>query len=104
MHGFFKRTTIGNGIRYGMDFSLEQLRELCACLLHATLPIPDRYFSVGKANLPKVGTRVKKTRSTPPSRSKHTPFTSKEKATLLDLKENKGWPWKRIEPKFLQGS
>jgi hypothetical protein len=21
---------------------------------------------------------------------------------LVDLKENKGWPWKRIEPKFPQ--
>jgi hypothetical protein len=25
MHGFFKRTTIGNEIRYSIDFSLEQL-------------------------------------------------------------------------------
>jgi len=104
MHGFFKRTTIGNETRYSMDFSLEQLQELCAvaCPLHATPPISDRYFSAGKANLPKVGTRVKKTRSAPPSRSKRTPFTSKENAMLLDLKENKGWPWKRIEPKFPQ--
>jgi hypothetical protein len=103
MNGFFKRTTIGNETRYSMDFSLEQLQGLCAlaCPQHATLPNSDR-DSVGPANLPKVSTRVKKTRSAPPSRSKRTPFTSKENAMLVDLKENKGWPWKRIEPKFPQ--
>jgi hypothetical protein len=104
MHGFFKRTTIGNEIRYSMDFSLEQLQGLCAvaCPLHATSPSSDRDSSAGPASLPKVSTRVKKTRSAPPSRSKRTPFTSKENAMLVDLKENKGWPWKRIEPKFPQ--
>ena len=29
MHGFLKRTTIGDEIRYSMEFSLEQLHELC---------------------------------------------------------------------------
>jgi hypothetical protein len=102
MHGFFKRTTIGNEIRYSMDFSLEQLQGLCAvvCLLHATSPSSDRDSSAGPAKLPKVSTRVKKTQSAPPSRSKRTPFTSKENAMLVDLKENKGWSWKQIEPKF----
>jgi hypothetical protein len=104
MHGFFKRTTIGNEIRYSMDFSLEQLQGLCAlaCPRHATPPNSDRDSSAGPANIPKVSTRVKKTRSAPPSRSKRTPFTSKENAMLVDLKENKSWPWKRIEPKFPQ--
>lgn len=104
MQGFFKRTTIGNEIRYSMDFSLEQLQGLCAvaCPRHATPPNSDRDSSAGPANLPKVSTRVKKIRSAPPSRSKRTPFTSKENAMLVDLKENKSWPWKRIEPKFPQ--
>jgi hypothetical protein len=104
MHGFFKHTMIGNEIRYSIDFNLEQLQGLCAvaCPLHATPPNSDRDFSVGPANPPKVSTQVKKARSAPPSRNKRTPFTSKENAMLVDLKENKGWPWKRIEPKFSQ--
>jgi hypothetical protein len=30
MHGFLKRTTIGDEIQYSIEFSLEQLHELCA--------------------------------------------------------------------------
>jgi hypothetical protein len=36
MQGFFKRTVIGNKTSYSLDFSLEQLQELCASLL----PLP----------------------------------------------------------------
>jgi hypothetical protein len=92
MHGFFKRTTIGNKIHYSIDFSLEQLQGLCAvvCPLHATPPSSDRESSAGQANLPKVSTQVKKTRSALPSWSKRTLFISKENAMLVDMKENKG--------------
>lgn len=62
----------------------------------------DREFSVEPANLPKASTQVQKIRSAPLSRSKRAPFTPKENAMLVDLEENKGWPWKRVEPKFPQ--
>jgi hypothetical protein len=92
MRGFFKRITIGNETRYSIDFSLEQLQGLCAvaCPLHAIPPNSDRDISARPANLPKVSSRVKKTRLAPPSRSKRSPFTSEKNAMLLDLKENKG--------------
>jgi hypothetical protein len=61
--------------------------------IHAALP---------QANRTKVSTRVKKTQSAPPSRNKRTPFTLKEDALLVDLKENKRWRWKQIEQKFPQ--
>jgi hypothetical protein len=104
MHGFFKRTTIGNEIRYSMDFSLEQLQGFCAivCPLHTMSPNSDRDSSVRWANRPRVSTRVKKTQSAPPSRNKRTPFTLKEDALLVDLKENKGWRWTQIKQEFPQ--
>jgi hypothetical protein len=101
IHGFLKRTTIGNEIRYSMDFSLEQLQGLCAGAshLHSISPSSGRDFTE-RMNLPKVSTLVKKAQLAPLSQSKRTPFTSKENAMLVDLKENKKWSWKQIDEKF----
>jgi hypothetical protein len=47
MRGFIKRTMIGNEIRDSMEFSLEQLQELCAvaCPLHASSASSNKHFS-----------------------------------------------------------
>jgi hypothetical protein len=58
MRGFLKRTTIGDEIRYSIEFSLEQLQGLydVACPLYATSPSSNRDSSIGQANLPIVST------------------------------------------------
>jgi hypothetical protein len=101
MRGFFKRTTIGNEIQYGMEFSLEQLQELYAYACpHASHPGSNRYFSTGSASSSRQPTQAKKIRSGPMSQSKRTRFTPEEDARLVNLKEKERWSWDAIEGAF----
>jgi hypothetical protein len=86
MHGFFKRTTIGDEIRYGMEFSLEQLHELCALACPHASQAGSSIGSVGSSRPP---AQTKKTGSGPPSQIKGTRFTQEEDAKLIDMKEIK---------------
>jgi hypothetical protein len=97
MHGFFKRTTIGDEIRYGMEFSLEQLHELCALACPHASRAGSSIRSIGSSRPPP---QAKKTRSGPPSQIKGTRFTQEEDAKLIDMKETKRYSWDEIEGAF----
>jgi Myb-like DNA-binding domain len=97
MHGFFKRTLIGDEIRYGMEFSLEQLHELCALACpHASRAVS----SIRSVGSPRPPTRARKTGSGPPPKIKGTRFTQEEDAKLIDMKETKRRSWDEIEGAF----
>jgi hypothetical protein len=102
MHGFLKRTTIGNEIRYSMEFSLEQLRELYAraCPQHTSQAGSNKGSSTRSAGSSRLPAQAKKTRPGPPSQIKGTRFTQEEDAKLIDMKEQKGWSWDEIESAF----
>jgi hypothetical protein len=72
MRGLFKRTMIGNCIRYGMELSLEQLSELHAlvCPLHSTWSGSDGHVSTRRAPSPNASTRARKIRRALPSETK----------------------------------
>jgi hypothetical protein len=78
IRGHFKRTMIGNCIRYGIELSLEQLSKLHAlmCPLHLTWSGSDRHMSTRRARSPNASGRARKIRSVLPSvtkvRSVHT--------------------------------
>jgi hypothetical protein len=97
MHGFFKRTTIGDEIRYGMEFSLEQLHKLCALACPYVSRAGSYIRSIGSSHLPP---QAKKTRSGPSSQIKGTRFTQEENAKLIDMKEIKRCSWDEIEGAF----
>jgi hypothetical protein len=97
MHGFFKRTMIGNEIRYGMEFSLEQLHELCALVCpHAS----RAGSSIGPVDSSRPPPQAKKTGLGPTSQTKGTRFTQEEDAKLIDTKEIKRSSWDEIEGAF----
>jgi hypothetical protein len=102
MHGFLKRTTIGDEICYGIEFSLEQLYELCAllCSQYMLQAGSNRDSSTGPVGCSRLRTQAKKTGSGPPSQIKGTRFTQEEDAKLIDMKEKKGWSWDEIEGAF----
>jgi hypothetical protein len=102
MHGFLKRMTIRNEIRYGIKFSLEEVPQLCAvaCPLYMSSASSSRHFSTNPVGSCSTVTRAKKTQTAPSSRSKCHSFTRKKDAMLVDLKENKGCSWKQIEEAF----
>jgi hypothetical protein len=78
MHGFFKRTTIGNEIRYGMGFSLEQLQELCALACpHSSQAGSDRDFSTRSTSSSRQTTQAEKTRLGLASQRKRIRFTQR---------------------------
>jgi hypothetical protein len=74
IHGFLKRTTIGDKIRYSMEFSLEQLHGLCApaSLQHTLEAGSNRGSSTRPAGSFRLPTQAKKTISGPPSQIKGT--------------------------------
>jgi hypothetical protein len=89
--------TIGDEIRYGTEFSLEQLHELCALVCPHASQAGASTGSVGSARPP---TQAKKTGSGPPSQIKGTRFTQEEDAKLIDMKEIKRRSWDEIEGAF----
>jgi hypothetical protein len=53
MRGFFKLITIGNEVRYGMEFSLEDVQQLCAAAfpLHTSSAGSNASFSAQPSQL-----------------------------------------------------
>src|SRR5450432_2081827 len=100
MHRFLNRTTIGDEIRYSMEFSLEQLHELCApaCPQHTSQAGSNRGSSTGSAGSFRLPTQAK-TRSGPPSQVKGTRFTE-EDAKLIDMREIRHCSWNEIDGAF----
>jgi hypothetical protein len=90
MHRIFKRTTIGDEIRYSIEFSLEQLQELgtFSSPLHTRLSSSDIHSSIGAASSSRRRTRANKTRADAPSQIRRAQFTQ-EDARVVDLKETK---------------
>jgi len=91
MQGFFKCTTIKDKIQYSIEFSLEQLHELCALACpYASQASFNKGSSTESASSACLPTQAKKTRSGPPSQIKGTRFTKEEDAKLINIKEKKG--------------
>jgi hypothetical protein len=102
MHGFSKRTTIGGGIRYSIEFRLKQLQELGALAspLYTRLSSSDIHPSIGAASSSTCWTQANKTRAGAPSQKKRARFMQ-EDARLVVLKETKRWSCGEIEGAFL---
>ncbi len=102
LHGFFKRTIIGNETRYCMEFSLEEFQKLRASAspLHTSRANSNVHSSMMIASSFSNPTRTKKPRSALSSRSLRTRFTQEEDTKLIDLKETKRWSWDQIEGAF----
>jgi hypothetical protein len=99
MRGFFKLITIGNEVRYGVEFSLEDVRQLCAAAfpLHTSLPGSNASARPSRRAQPfSACARAENA----PSRSKRPRFTEEEDAKLVDLKERGGWSWEDIQRSF----
>jgi hypothetical protein len=52
IHGFFKLITIGNEARYGIEFSLEDVQQLCAVAipLHSSSTGSNAFVLVGEGD------------------------------------------------------
>jgi hypothetical protein len=98
MRGFFKLITIGNEVRYGMEFSLEDVQQLCAAAfpLHTSSAGSNASFSAQPSQPFSACARAKNA----PSRSKRPRFTEEEDGKLVDLKERRGWSWEDIQRSF----
>ena len=81
-----------------MEFSLEQLHELCA--LAGPQHTSQAGSATGSAGSSRLPTQVRKTGSGLPSQIKGTRFTEKEDAKLIDMKEIKCLSWDEIEGAF----
>jgi Myb-like DNA-binding domain len=102
MRGFFKLITIGNEVRYGMEFSLEDVQQLCAAAfpLHTSSAGSNASFSARPAPPFSACTRAENASGATPSRSKRPRFKEEEDAKLVDLKERRGWSWEDIQRAF----
>jgi hypothetical protein len=101
MSGFFKLITIGNEVRYSMEFSLEDVQQLCAAAfpLHTSSASSNASFSARpsrRAQPFSAGARAENALS----RSKRPRFTEEEDAKSVDLKERRGWLWEDIQRSF----
>jgi len=94
VYGFFKLVTIGNEVRYGMEFSLEDVEQLCA----TTLPLhtSSTGSSTSFSALPSRRAQAKNALS----QSKRPRFTQEEDAKLLVLREGEGRSWGDIQRSF----
>jgi hypothetical protein len=97
MRGCFKLITIGNEVRYGMEFSLEDVQQLCAAAfpLHTSSASSKASFSARPSQ------RAQPFSANVPSRTKRPRFTEEKDAKLIDLKEKRGWSWEAIQGSFL---
>ena len=102
MRGFFKLITIGNEVRYGMEFSLEDVQQLCAAAfpLHTSSAGSNASFSARPSRRAQPFSACAPAENVP-SRSKRPRFTEEEDAKLVDLKERRGWSWEDIQRSFL---
>jgi hypothetical protein len=111
MRGFFKLITIGNEVRYGMEFSLEDVQQLCAAAfpLHTSSASSNASFSARPSRRARHSRRAQPFSAcaraeNAPSRSKRPRFTEEEDAKLVDLKERRGWSWEDIQRSFQEGA
>jgi hypothetical protein len=105
MRGFFKLISIGNEVRYSMEFSLEDVQQLCATAfpLHMSLAGSNALFSARPSQCAQPFSVCAQAKNAP-SWSKRPRFTEEEDAKLVDLKERKGWLWEDIQCSFLKRS
>jgi hypothetical protein len=101
MRGFFKLITIRNEVRYGMEFSLEDVQQLCAAAfpLHTSSAGSNATFSARPSRRAQPFSACARAENAP-SRSKRPRFTEEEDARLVDLKQ-RGWLWEDIQRSFL---
>jgi hypothetical protein len=101
MRGFFKLITIGNEVRYGMEFSLEDVQQLCAAAfpLHMSSAGSNASFSAQPSRHAQTFSAYARAENAP-SRSKRPRFTEEDDAKLVDLKERRGWSWEDIQRSF----
>jgi hypothetical protein len=99
MCGFFKLITIGNEVHYSMEFSLEDVQQLCttAFPLHMSLAGSNASFSTRPSRRAQPFSASARAENAP-SRSKRPRFTE-EDARLVDLKQ-RGWLWEDIQRSF----
>jgi hypothetical protein len=99
MRGFFKLITIGNEVRYGMEFSLEDAQQLCAAAfpLHTSSAGSNASLSAQPFS---VCNQADNASGATQSRNKRPRFTADEDAKLVDLKEGRGWSWEDIQREF----
>jgi hypothetical protein len=111
MCGFFKLITIGNEVRYGMEFSLEDVQQLCAAAfpLHTSSAGSNASFSArpsrhicstreapAKVAIPhKAAAHSKMYPAALRPQIKRAPWTPEEDATLLKMR-NEGCSWEDI--------
>jgi hypothetical protein len=90
MRGFFKLITIGNEVRYGIEFSLEDVQQLCAAAfpLHTSSAGSNASFSAQPSRRAQTFSAYARAENAP-SRSKRPRFTEEEDAKLVDLKEKR---------------
>jgi hypothetical protein len=100
MRGFFKLITIGNDVRYGMEFSLEDVQQLCAAAfpLYTSSAGSNALFSARPSRHAQPFSAYARAENAP-SRSKRPRFTEEEDARLVDLKQ-RGWSWEDIQRSF----
>jgi hypothetical protein len=102
MCGFFKLITIGNEVRYGIEFSLEDVQQLCAAAfpLHTSSAGSGASFSARPSRRAQPSSTSCARAENAPSRSKRPRFTEEEDAKLVDLKERRGLSWEDIQRSF----
>jgi hypothetical protein len=100
MRGFFKLITIGNEVRYGMEFSLEDVQQFCAAAfpLHTSSASSNASFSARPSQRAPPFSACARAKNAS-SWSKRPRFTE-EDAKLVDLKERRGWSWEDIQRSF----
>ena len=101
MRGFFKLITIGNEVRYGMEFSLEDVQQLCAAAfpLHTSSAGSNASFSARPSRRAQTFSACAPAENAL-SRNKRPRFTEEEDAKLVDLKDRRGWSWEDIQRSF----
>jgi hypothetical protein len=101
MRGFFKLITIGNEVRYGIEFSLEDVQQFCAEAfpLHTSSAGPNASFSARPSRCAQPFSACAQAENAS-SQSKRSQFTEEEDVKLVDLKERKGWSWEDIQRSF----
>ena len=101
MRGFFKLIIIGNEVRYSMEFSLEDVQQLCAAAfpLHMSSASSNASFPARPSRHAQPFSACARAENAP-SQSKRPRFTEEEDAKLVDLKERRGWSWEDIQCSF----
>jgi hypothetical protein len=101
IHRFFKLITIGNEVYYGMEFSLEDVQQLCTAAfpLYMSLAGSNASFSAWPSQHAQPFSACAPAENAL-SRSKRPRFTEDKDAKLVDLKERKGWSWEDIQRSF----